>query len=121
MVSWSRICTFAGPLIEIITTQTDGSVDDVILGDVDEVVAAMECKIACTDAIEKFGKACANPGSFKGSVLAILDSLQGSSSSSAGLGRGFSYGVRRTILGGGCNCSRANLVGACLGTLQSHK
>jgi hypothetical protein len=65
------------------------------------------------DAVERFGKACANPGSFKGSILALLSSSPTSAKPGAKLG--FAEAIRKVIKGGGCNCSRANFAGACLG------
>jgi len=56
-----------------------------------------------TDAVERWGRQCANPGSFQGAMLAVVSSAS------------FTDGVRKVIMGGGCNCSRANLAGACLG------
>ncbi len=40
-----------------------------------------------------------------GAILAVLDSHE----------CGFSGSIRKVIKAGGCNCSRANLAGACLG------
>jgi len=58
---------------------------------------------AYLDAVQSFGKACPDPGNFQSALLAIL---------TAGT---YSEGIRRNILGGGCNCSRANFIGAALG------
>ena len=54
-------------------------------------------------AVEAFGKHCGNPGNFKAALLAMLTSSS------------FTEAVRKNIRAGGCNCSRANLLGACLG------
>ena len=59
--------------------------------------------------VEKYGKACPYPGSFIGSFLALSlchrDHL------------GYADTIRKVIKVGGCNCSRANFVGACLGAI----
>ena len=55
------------------------------------------------DAVESFGKACPDPGNFQSALLGLATC--GS----------FKEGVRRNLLAGGCNCSRANFLGACLG------
>ena len=51
-------------------------------------------------AVKKFGKACSYPGTFNGSIHAIITS------------KGYKSAVIKTIKAGGCNCSRANFVGA---------
>lgn len=53
--------------------------------------------------VSTWGKPCANPGSFLGALHAYLSSSS------------FREGTIKTIIGGGCNCSRANLCGALLG------
>ena len=50
--------------------------------------------------VKKFGKACSYPGTFNGSIHAIITS------------KGYKSAVIKTIKAGGCNCSRANFVGA---------
>ena len=50
--------------------------------------------------VKKFGKACSYPGTFNGSIHAIITS------------KSYSSAVIKTIKAGGCNCSRANFVGA---------
>lgn len=59
------------------------------------------------DAVERFGKACAHPGSFMGAVLAVLQH-----------GSDFSSVIRQVIRAGGCNCSRVNLAGALVGAMH---
>ena len=53
--------------------------------------------------VATLGKACYLPGSFQGGLSTLL--------------RASSYveAVRMNIMAGGCNCCRANVVGACLG------
>lgn len=58
---------------------------------------------AFLDAVATFGKACADPGNFQSALLALVTCTS------------FTEGVRRNLLAGGCNCSRANFLGACLG------
>jgi hypothetical protein len=77
--------------------------DEDLLNEVDEVAKSLEAKEYFVDAVQRFGKPCANPGSFMGATLAVVSST------------GFVEGIRKNIKGGGCNCSRANLAGACLG------
>ena len=50
--------------------------------------------------VKKFGKACSYPGTFNGSIHAIITS------------KNYKDAVIKTIKAGGCNCSRANFVGA---------
>jgi len=59
------------------------------------------------DAVERFGKACAHPGSFMGALLAVLQ-----------CGDDYKSVVRHVIRAGGCNCSRVNLAGALAGALH---
>jgi len=55
------------------------------------------------DAVVTFGKSCSLPGSFQ---VAMMTMLRTSS---------YAEAVRLNITGGGCNSSRANLIGACFG------
>ena len=50
--------------------------------------------------VKKFGKACSYPGTFMGSIHAMITSSN------------YKSAVIKTIKAGGCNCSRANFVGA---------
>jgi len=50
--------------------------------------------------VKKFGKACSYPGTFMGSIHAIITTVS------------YKSAVIKTIKAGGCNCSRANFVGA---------
>jgi len=50
-----------------------------------------------------FGRPCYNPGSFLGALHAVQTS------------QSYSEAVRKTIIAGGCNCSRAFFIGAMLG------
>jgi len=50
--------------------------------------------------VKEFGKACSYPGTFNGSIHAIITS------------KSYQSAVIKTIKAGGCNCSRANFVGA---------
>ena len=50
--------------------------------------------------VKKFGKACSYPGTFNGSIHAIIAS------------KNYKNAIIKTIKAGGCNCSRANFVGA---------
>ena len=58
---------------------------------------------AYLNAVQTLGKPCGDPGNFQSSLLAIV--TVGS----------YKEGIRRNIVAGGCNCSRANFVGASLG------
>jgi len=85
--------------------------------EVQSVIASMEQLELHIDAVERFGKQCANPGSFMGALLAI-------GLSHARMADGVEYGyvgaVRDVLKSGGCNCSRANFVGACLGAAYGY-
>ena len=59
--------------------------------------------------VKKFGKACSYPGTFMGSIHAIITS------------RSYKSAVIKTIKAGGCNCSRANFVGAYFAALKGIK
>ena len=50
--------------------------------------------------VKKYGKACSYPGTFMGSIHAILNS------------KNYKSAVIKLIKAGGCNCSRSNFVGA---------
>jgi len=50
--------------------------------------------------VKKFGKACSYPGTFMGSIHAMITSSN------------YKSAIIKTIKAGGCNCSRANFVGA---------
>ncbi len=53
-----------------------------------------------TKVVRKFGKACSYPGTFMGSIHAIITS------------NNYKSAIIKSIKAGGCNCSRANFVGA---------
>ena len=59
--------------------------------------------------VKKFGKACSYPGTFMGSIHAIITSSN------------YKSAVIKTIKAGGCNCSRANFVGAYFSALKGIK
>ncbi len=59
--------------------------------------------------VKKFGKACSYPGTFMGSIHAIITSTS------------YKSAVTKTIKAGGCNCSRANFVGAYFAALRGIK
>ncbi len=56
--------------------------------------------------VRKFGKACSYPGTFMGSIHAIATS------------NNYRSAIIKTIKAGGCNCSRANFVGAYFAALK---
>jgi hypothetical protein len=62
--------------------------------EIQDVIDAVDAKLSLGEIIEKFGKACGLPGSFQGSIAALLIHDQ------------YVSGVRGTILGGGDCCSR---------------
>ena len=66
----------------------------------------MWCFISRTFVVKKFGKACSYPGTFNGSIHAIITSTN------------FKSAINKTIKAGGCNCSRANFVGAYFAALK---
>jgi len=59
--------------------------------------------------VKKYGKACSYPGTFLGSIHAILNS------------KNYTSAVTKLIKAGGCNCSRANFVGAYFAALNGLK
>ena len=59
-----------------------------------------------TKTVRKFGKACSYPGTFMGSIHAIVTSSS------------YKSAIIKTIKAGGCNCSRANFVGAYFAALK---
>lgn len=90
-------------------------VDDNNTNNIEESINAMinqelreveECKMNSTnyiEAVSKWGTQCANPQSFQSAILATITSTS------------YEEGIKKCILAGGCNCSRANLSGALLG------
>ena len=59
--------------------------------------------------VKNYGKACSYPGTFLGSIHAILNS------------KNYKSAVIKLIKAGGCNCSRANFVGAYFAALNGLK
>ncbi len=59
-----------------------------------------------TKTVRNFGKACSYPGTFMGSIHAIVTSSS------------YKSAIIKTIKAGGCNCSRANFVGAYFAALK---
>ena len=59
-----------------------------------------------TQIVKKYGKACSYPGTFNGALHAILTS------------KNYKTAIIKTIKAGGCNCSRANFVGAYFAALN---
>ena len=59
--------------------------------------------------VKKFGKACSYPGTFMGSIHAIITS------------NNYKSAIIKTIKAGGCNCSRANFVGAYFAAYRGFK
>jgi hypothetical protein len=59
--------------------------------------------VSHTKHVLTWGKPCANPGSFMGAMHSVVFS------------QSYPEAIRKVIIAGGCNCSRANLAGACLG------
>ena len=59
--------------------------------------------------VRKFGKACSYPGTFMGSIHAMISS------------NNYKSAINKTIKAGGCNCSRANFVGAYFAAYKGFK
>ena len=59
--------------------------------------------------VKNFGKACSYPGTFMGSIHAMITS------------KNYKSALIKTIKAGGCNCSRANFVGAYFAALNGIK
>ena len=81
-------------------------IDQQILEELESITIAVNNKQPYSEAVEKWGRPCANPGSFQGSVYSIVTS------------NSFKSGIRKTILAGGCNCSRANFIGCVLAAVH---
>tara|TARA_E500000178_G_C16884809_1_gene690733 strand:- start:50 stop:997 length:948 start_codon:yes stop_codon:yes gene_type:complete len=62
-----------------------------------------------TKVVRKFGKACSYPGTFMGSIHAMITS------------NNYKSAIIKTIKAGGCNCSRANFVGAYFAAFKGFK
>ena len=62
-----------------------------------------------TKVVRKFGKACSYPGTFMGSIHAMISS------------NSYKSAINKTIKAGGCNCSRANFVGAYFAAYKGFK
>jgi hypothetical protein len=62
-----------------------------------------------TKVVRKFGKACSYPGTFMGSIHAMISS------------NNYKSAINKTIKAGGCNCSRANFVGAYFAAYKGFK
>ena len=62
-----------------------------------------------TKVVKKFGKACSYPGTFMGSIHATITA------------NNYKSAIIKTIKAGGCNCSRANFVGAYFAALKGYK
>ena len=62
-----------------------------------------------TKVVRKFGKACSYPGTFMGSIHAMITS------------NSYKSAIIKTIKAGGCNCSRANFVGAYFAAYKGFK
>ena len=59
--------------------------------------------------VKKLGMACSYPGTFNSSIHAILSSTN------------YQKAILKTIKAGGCNCSRANFIGAYFAALKGLK
>jgi len=62
-----------------------------------------------TKVVKRFGKACSYPGTFMGSIHAMITS------------NNYKSAIIKTIKAGGCNCSRANFVGAYFAAYKGFK
>ena len=56
--------------------------------------------------VKKLGMACSYPGTFESSIHSIINS------------RNYKSAILKTIKAGGCNCSRANFIGAYFSALK---
>ena len=82
--------------------QGDGLIN-VIKSEFQAVHTISQSSMKHADAVARFGKACGNPGSFQGALLAMITTDS------------YVDAVRKNILAGGDQCSRANFIGACCG------
>ena len=74
-----------------------------ICKEIEAVKAGLAAKTPAKDLVKKFGMACPMPGSFQSSLVSIIGA------------KSYQEAICETILCGGDSCSRANLIGACLG------
>jgi len=94
--------------------------DDIIRSEIESVIRSITEGEGHTEAVGRMGRACGYPGNFQSALRGILTSLPGSSASESAsdtCSNSFVSAVRRNLLAGGCNCSRANFIGACIGAL----
>ncbi len=94
-------------MIRLVEKNNDNNVEESINGMIEQELQEVEdCKmnnINYIEAVSKWGTQCANPQSFQSAILATTTSTS------------YEEGIKKCILAGGCNCSRANLCGALLG------
>jgi ADP-ribosylglycohydrolase len=105
----------AGVSAEFLRSVVDSVSSDVVGDTVAEIAQMHEVVAGAFESIDKsepqaaavkrFGAGCNVPGNFQSSLLSIVKQ------------DGFAEAVRRNIRAGGCNCSRGNLIGACLGAI----
>ncbi len=77
--------------------------DKMIADEIDNVLEGVKSGADPKDLVKKFGWACPMPGSFQSSLVSILNA------------KSYPDAIRETIRCAGDCCSRANLIGACLG------
>lgn len=85
------------------SNSNEASIDSMIVQELQEVEDCKVNNINYVDAVSKWGTQCANPQSFQSAILAAVTSDS------------YEEGIKKCIIAGGCNCSRANYCGALLG------
>jgi len=84
-------------------TKEKFSQNDVIVKEITAVEEGKAAGESARDLVKKFGMACPMPGSFQSSLVSIIGAAN------------YPDAIRETMLCGGDSCSRANMIGACLG------
>jgi len=74
-----------------------------ILNEITAVENGLNEGKSAKELVKQFGMACPMPGSFQSSLVSIIGA------------KSYPDAIRETVLCGGDSCSRANLIGACLG------
>ena len=77
--------------------------NEMILKEINAVLDGKKAGKCAEELVEQFGMACPLPGSFQSSLVTLVGA------------QSYADGIKEAIFCGGDSCSRANLIGACLG------
>tara|TARA_X000000950_G_C13809902_1_gene617162 strand:+ start:153 stop:1100 length:948 start_codon:yes stop_codon:yes gene_type:complete len=95
---------FANPIDEFIRTFKKNSYFSDVIKDLKKIKKFKSTPHS--NAVKKFGMACSYPGTFNSSIHSIVSSTN------------YKGAILKTIKAGGCNCSRANFIGAYFAALK---